>query len=219
MKKAIILSVTLSVLLLLIIGYKFAHRVEPISPIVTEETIPNETVGQSVIESQTPDVQEVTGVGEDGNISYVTSDGDSGLLEDSTSQLAEDWGVSKEEMAANERNMSEEEFIEWMMQMDEEYNQRLAEAAKKEEEAAKAETAQEVQQPQQSQQSQPEVKQPQQPQRTQEQNNTGVTDYTVYDDGTVSWKNADGSTTVDLSNHIGGSVDELTDFEKEATVN
>ena len=40
MKKAIILSVTLSVLLLLVIGYKLVHRVEPISPIVTEETIP-----------------------------------------------------------------------------------------------------------------------------------------------------------------------------------
>ena len=98
-----------------------------------------ETVGQSVIESQTPDIQEVTGVDEDGNISYVTSDGDSGVLEDSTSQLAEDWGVSKEEMEANEKNMSEEEFFEWAMQMDEEYNRRLAEAAEKEEEAAKAE--------------------------------------------------------------------------------
>ena len=217
MKKAIILSVTLSVLLLLVIGYKLVHRVEPISPIVTEETIPIETVGQSVIESQTPDVQEVTGVDEDGTISYVTSDGDSGLLESDTPSLEEAWGVSKEEMAANKKNMSEEEFIEWMMQMDEEYNQRLEEAAKKEEEAAKAETAQEVQQPQQSQQeTQAEVKQPQQ---TQEQNNTGVTDYTVYDDGTVSWRNADGTITIDISNQIEGSVDELTDYEKEITVN
>ena len=57
MKKAIILSVTLSVLLLLVIGYKLVHRVEPISPIVTEETIP--------IETETPDVQEVTAIVEE----------------------------------------------------------------------------------------------------------------------------------------------------------
>ena len=76
MKKAIILSVTLSVLLLLVIGYKLVHRVEPISPIVNEETIPNET--------ETPDIQEVTGVDEDGNISYATSDGSSSFISDDT---------------------------------------------------------------------------------------------------------------------------------------
>ena len=166
-----------------------------------------EAIVQSVIESQTPDVQEVTGVDEDGNISYVTSDGDSGLLEDSTSQLAEDWGVSKEEMAANEKNMSEEEYFEWMAQMDEEYNKRLEEAA-----------AQEAQQ-----ETQAEVKQPQQTQETQQQNNTGVTDYRVSDDGTVSWRNADGTTTIDISNQIEGSVHEMTpeqaEYDKGVTVN
>lgn len=214
MKKAIILSVTLSVLLLLVIGYKLVHRVEPISPIVTEETIPIETVGQSVIESQTPDIQEVTGVGEDGTISYINSDGDSGLLESDTSSLEEAWGVSKEEIEANKRNMSEEEFFEWTMQMDEEYNQRLAEAARKEEEAAK--TEQEVQQPQQSQQSQAEVKQPQQ---TQEQSNDQGVDYN--DDGSITLHTAAGIDVV-----IGGgegSVHEMTpeqaEYDRGVTVN
>ena len=154
-----------------------------------------ETVGQSVIESQTPDIEEVTGVDEDGTISYVTPDGDSGVLERDTSYLEEEWGVSKEEIEANEKNMSEEEFIEWMMKMDEESTQRRQEAAKKEEEATKTETVQEVEQPQQTQ---PEVEQPQQTQETQEQNNTGVTDYTVYDDGTAIWRNDDGTITIDI---------------------
>jgi len=213
MKKAIILSVTLSVLLLLIIGYKLAHRAEPISPIVTEETIPIEAIVQSVIESQTPDVQEVTGVDEDGNISYVTSDGDSGLLEDSTSQLAEDWGVSKEEMDANEKNMSEEEYFEWMAQMDEEYNQRLAEAAEKEEEAAKA--AQEAQQPQQE--TQTEVKQPQQtqqPQETQEQGNDPGIIYN--DDGSITL-HTDSGMTLKIGGE--GSVGEISEYGKGITVN
>ena len=169
-----------------------------------------ETVGQSVIESQTPDIQEVTGVDEDGNISYVTSDGDSGLLENDTSYLEEAWGVSKEEIEANEKNMSEEEFIEWMMQMDEESIQRLQESDKKEEEAAKAATSQEVQQPQQTQ----EVKQPQQTQQSQEQSNDpGVT---YNDDGSITL-HTDSGMTLKIGGN--GSVRELTDFEKEATVN
>jgi len=171
-----------------------------------------ETVGQSVIESQTPDVQEVTGVDEDGNISYVTSDGDSGVLESDTSSLEEAWGVSKEEIEANKRNMSEEEFFEWMAQMDEEYNRRLAEAAEKEAEAAKA--AQEAQQ-----ETQAEVKQPQQtqqPQEIQEQSNDQGVTYND-DDGSITLHTAAGIDVV-----IGGgegSVRELSELGESATVN
>ncbi|MBR3560154.1 MAG: hypothetical protein IKN81_01250 [Oscillospiraceae bacterium] len=168
-----------------------------------------ETVGQSVIESQTPDIQEVTGVDEDGAISYVTPDGDSGILERDTSYLEEEWGVSKEEIEANEKNMSEEEFIEWMMKMDEESIQRRQEAAKKEEEATKTETVQEVQQPQQE--TQTEVKQPQQEiQESQEQSDDRGVDYN--DDGSITLHTDAGIDVV-----IGGgelSVPELTDFEK-----
>lgn len=178
-----------------------------------------EIVGQSVIENQKPDIQEVTGVNEeDGSISYTTSNGDSGILEKDTTVLEEAWGVSQEEIDANMENMTTEEFEEWLDQQDQEFNQRLEEAAKEVSDEVMGEALAEIQnqQPQQSQQETQEVKQPQQ---TQEQNNTGVTDYTVYDDGTVSWKNADGTTTIDISNQIEGSVRELSDLAKEATVN
>ena len=175
-----------------------------------------EEIVQSVIKSQTPDVQEVTGVDEDGNISYITSDGDSGLLEDSTSQLAEDWGVSKEEMAANEKNMSEEEYFEWMAQMDEEYNQRLAEAAKAVAQEAQQETQAEVKQPQQTQQAQ--ETQNQQPTKSY-QGSDGSTFYEIDNgDGTKTITNSEssGSFTIDFGE---GSVGELSDLAKEATVN
>ena len=108
-------------------------------------------------------------------------------------------------MAANEKNMSEEEYFEWMAQMDEEYNQRLEEAAK----AAAQESQQETQ---------AEVKQPQQTQQTQETQEQGNDPGVVYnDDGSITLHTAAGIDVV-----IGGgegSVGELSDLAKEATVN
>ena len=150
------------------------------------------------------------------------------LLERQNTALEEAWGVSQEEIDANMENMTTEEFEEWLDQQDQEFNQRLEEAAKEVSDEVIGEALAEIQnqQPQQSQQSQAEVKQPQQtqevkqPQQTQEPQETqkhGNDPGVIYnDDGSITLHTDSGMTL-----KIGGelSVRELSDLAKEATVN